>query len=293
MRKSLSDHAVKALKPRPKRYAVADPEMRGHWIRIQPPGTKSYAAVARDPDGKQTWTTIGATDAMPIAKAREEARSILARVRVGLPAVEPKAETFAGVVANWLKRHVEARGVITAKNIRYLLDARVLPVWKDRPFVSIRRSDFTALLDQVEDRHGAPTADKVHKIVRSIMIWHASRTDDYNPPIARGMAREEIKPRARTLNDDEIAAFWTAAASLGTYGAMTAHRPLDRATGHQGCRHALGRHRRRGLGSSASPARERRGRRSRLTGDGARDPRSDLRPGRNRAAVAKVIGTAK
>ena len=144
MRKSLSDHAVKALKPRPKRYAVADPEMRGHWVpHLCPFGTKSYAAITRDPDGKQLERDTAQPTPCRSPRPARRLASILARVRVGLPAVEPKAETFAGVVANWLKRHVEARGVITAKNIRYL-DARVLPVWKDRPFVSIRRSNFTA-----------------------------------------------------------------------------------------------------------------------------------------------------
>ena len=37
MRKTLTDKGVAALKPRAERYAHADPELRGHWIRIQPP----------------------------------------------------------------------------------------------------------------------------------------------------------------------------------------------------------------------------------------------------------------
>ena len=52
MRKSLSDAGVAALKPRAARYAFPDPELRGHLIRIQPSGAKSYVAVTRDPAGK-------------------------------------------------------------------------------------------------------------------------------------------------------------------------------------------------------------------------------------------------
>ena len=36
-----------------------------------------------------------------------------------------------------------------------------LPVWADRPFTEIRRSDVAALLDAVEDHHSAWLADQV------------------------------------------------------------------------------------------------------------------------------------
>jgi hypothetical protein len=90
MRKTLSEKGVAALKPRASRYAYPDPQLAGHYIRITPNGAKSFAAVTRDPDGKQIWTTLGATDRMTIATARELAREAITRVRAGLPAVEPK-----------------------------------------------------------------------------------------------------------------------------------------------------------------------------------------------------------
>ena len=62
MRKSLSDRGVSALKPRSKRYAFPDPELRGHYVRVQPSGAKSFVTVARDPYGKQIWSNIGAVD---------------------------------------------------------------------------------------------------------------------------------------------------------------------------------------------------------------------------------------
>jgi integrase len=58
--------------------------------------------------------------------------------------------------------------------------------------------------------------------LRSIMNWHAARTDDYSPPIIRGMSRDDprSKKRARILNDDEVRALWAAAANDGPYGAI-------------------------------------------------------------------------
>ena len=90
MRKTLSDKGVAALKPRASRYAFPDPQLAGHYVRITPNGAKSFAAVTRDPDGKQIWTTLGATDRMTIATARELAREAITRVRAGMPAFESK-----------------------------------------------------------------------------------------------------------------------------------------------------------------------------------------------------------
>ena len=58
--------------------------------------------------------------------------------------------------------------------------------------------------------------------MRSIMNWYAARNDDYVPPIARGMRRQNPKAQARTrvLSDDEIRAIWKQAETDGTFGAI-------------------------------------------------------------------------
>src|SRR5262249_22624468 len=207
----MSDKGVAALKPRAQRYAVPDPELRGHWIRIQPSGAKSFAAVTRSPEGKQVWTTVGTTDGLGIEEAREQARGMLQRVRAGLPAIEPRGDSFEAVAALWFQRHVEASGLRSAKEIKRLLDVHVLPRWKHREFTSIRRSDVAALLDEVEDDHGARQADYVLNVVRSIMHWFSARHDEYNPPVVRHMKRQKVASRTRVLDDNEIRAIWRVA----------------------------------------------------------------------------------
>jgi Arm DNA-binding domain len=71
VRKSLTDKGVAALKPRAARYAHADPELRGHYVRVQPTGAKSFVAVTLDPHGKQVWATIGRTDVLSVADAKK------------------------------------------------------------------------------------------------------------------------------------------------------------------------------------------------------------------------------
>jgi integrase len=222
MRKSLTDKGVAALKPRAERYAFADPEMTGHYVRVQPSGTKTFTTVARTPAGKQVWTNVGAADVMPIAEAREAAREIIKRVRAGLPPIETAPDSVASVVKNWTERHLEANGLRSKREITRLLRSHILPAWGDREFVSIRRSDVTALMDKVESMHGARAADYVLNVFSSIANWHARRVDDYVPPIVKGMRRQSTKAQAREriLTDDEIRTLWVAAAEAGKFGAI-------------------------------------------------------------------------
>jgi integrase len=224
MRKTLSDKGVAALKPRAARYSLPDPELRGGYIRVTPTGAKSYAAVTTDPHGKQIWATIGALDAMPIADARVRARQALQRIRDGLPPVDrPKPpNTFRDVAEQWLKRHVQSKGLRSEGEVTRLLHAYVYPTWGDRDFLAIRRSDVAELLDQVEDDHGARQADYVLAVVRGIANWFATRHDDYVPPMVRGMKRTSAKERERkrVLDDAELVAVWRAAERGGTFGAF-------------------------------------------------------------------------
>src|SRR5262249_20513700 len=73
------------------------------------------------------------------------------------------------------------------------------------------RSDINHLLDDIEDRNGAATADNVLALVRKIMNWHAIRTSDFRTPIVAGMSRSEKKEREHVLSDEELRAVWTAA----------------------------------------------------------------------------------
>ena len=224
MRKSLSDAGVVALKPRAARYSFPDPELRGHYVRVTPGGAKSFVVVTRGPGGKQIWATIGGADLMTVAEAREKAREAIKRVQAGKPAFDTpvKAETFADVSEQWLKRHVQAKGLRSEGEVTRLIKAHVYPAWRDRPFLDIRRSDVARLLDEVEDDHGARQADYVLAIVRGVMNFYASRADDYVAPIVQGMRRTNPKERARarTLDDAELRALWKAAEGDGAFGAF-------------------------------------------------------------------------
>lgn len=223
MRKTLTDKGVEALKPRASRYAFPDPELRGHYVRVQPSGVKAFVTVARAPSGKQVWTTLGTVDVLGVDEARDQAREAIKRVRQGLPAFEApptQPDSFQQVAENWLKRHVKAKKLRSEREIRRTLEKYVYPRWADRDFISIRRSDVAALLDQIEDDHGSRMADVVKAYVSGIANWFASRDDAYTSPFVRGMRRHNNGARSRILNDDELRAIWKQAESNGQFGAV-------------------------------------------------------------------------
>ena len=167
MPRKMTDLGVAKLKPRKKAYSKPDSELRGHWVRVYPSGTKSFWTVARDPTGKQVWTRVGPCDALRIEQARETAREMLTRVRKGLPAIPPKAATFGAVIDDWLSRH--AKTLRSRDKMIGLLDRHVGPELRAREFAAIRRDDITTLLDEIQDDHSARQADGVLTIISSIM----------------------------------------------------------------------------------------------------------------------------
>ncbi len=223
--KTLTDRMVAKLKPGPKRLTMPDPLMRGHYVRVTPKGAKSYVAVARAPDGRQIWATLGSADVLTIAEAREQARECIKRIKSGQSAFEPPPpapDSFKDIAETYMKRHVRAKALRTEREIGRILRKYMYPVLGDRDFESIRRSDVTALLDMVEDGSGPRQADTVLTTLRSIMNFHAKRVDDYIPAVIPGMRRDDphAKKRTRILDDAEIRHLWAAADDNSTYGAF-------------------------------------------------------------------------
>lgn len=135
------------------------------------------------------------------------------------------ANTFRAVAEDYFR--LEGSQLRTGDARRNDLERLVYPTFGDRPIVEIRRSDIVRLLDQIETgatlgiRGGKVQADRVLAYVRRIMNWHATRSDDFDSPIVRGMARVKAKERAREriLTDEEIRAVWRAGDAMeGPYG---------------------------------------------------------------------------
>jgi integrase len=92
----------------------------------------------------------------------------------------------------------------------------------DRPVADLRRSEIVALLDRIEDERGLVMRNRTLALIRRILNWYASRSDDYVSPVAgvRGLARPE-QARDRVLTDPELKALWAATLLPGPAGDNT------------------------------------------------------------------------
>jgi integrase len=212
--KRLDDDGVAKIKTPQKRVTIPDPECRGHYIRVTPTGTKSFWAVARDPSGKQHWQLIGAADSMKIEDARDKARKVIRSIRAAVGGEVAKDSSFEGVALDWFERHVVKNGLRSGRNQGSYLRKLIIPAFAGMEFVDVRRKHITALLDQIEDRHGVRQSDYGLSIISGICTWYAKRDEDYSSPIVRGMKRQGKNDRDRVLTNSEIRTLWNQADGL-------------------------------------------------------------------------------
>jgi integrase len=75
----------------------------------------------------------------------------------------------------------------------------------------VKRAQIVKMLDKIEKENGPVMADRTLAHVRRALNWYAARTNDFNSPIVKGMAKTKPGERAgeRVLADDEIRDIWT------------------------------------------------------------------------------------
>lgn len=134
-----------------------------------------------------------------------------------------------GATDNTLKAICEGYIKCDGKSLRsvgwreQVLKRLVYPELGGKQIGDIKRSDIVRFLDKIEDENGATMADRTLAVLRKVMNWHVSRSDDFRSPIVRGMDRVKQKDRAREriLTDDELRAVWRVAeASTGPFGRL-------------------------------------------------------------------------
>jgi integrase len=224
-KKALTDRAIRALRaaPRGKRTVVWDAQVPGLALRVTDQGAKTFVLVVRYPGSPNPAPrSLGTYGAITLEAARSKARDWLALIARGDdPATHDaarRANTLAAISEEYFRRDgKDLRSGVTRKRT---MERLVYPTLGARPIADIRRSEIIRLLDGIEDANGPVMADRTLAVIRKIMNWHASRSDDFRSPIVRGMAR--TKPRERTreriLTDDELRAIWTTAS--GPFGAL-------------------------------------------------------------------------
>ena len=245
MRKTLTDKGVAALKPRPQRYAYPDPELRGHYVRIQPSGAKASSPSPASPDGKQVWThDRRGRRACGIEEAREQARDgDRARPRRAAGVREPRAKPSPTSPSNWLKRHVERERPALRRRSSGCCERHVLPAWNEREFLA----SAAAMLPPCSTRsrtttaRGRPTTAE-HRAQHHELVRRPARRLQPADRARHAAAESEAQARGRIFDDDEIRAIWKAAEASGTFGGIVRLALLTAQRRTKFVDHEMGRH---------------------------------------------------
>jgi integrase len=158
--------------------------------------------------GKRRRLTFGAYPSISLASARTRADEAKATIAQGRDPQAIATETLQAICELYMAR--DGSKLRSAEWRKSALERHVYPVLGSRPIAEIKRSEIVRLLDRIEEGSGPSMATLTLAVIRKIMNWHASRSDDFLSPIVRGMARTTEQARDRTLSDDEIRKVWAA-----------------------------------------------------------------------------------
>ena len=201
---SLNQSRVDRLKPRNSTYDIRDTDLKGFGIRTLPSGKKSYFLQTQH-ERRRRWTKIGDANAMPEAKARSQARSLLAGIRKGRESVPDQPadiafEAVADEVFSYYRRHWKPRTL--AVNLNYY-ENNILPWFKGRPVADITRRE---VLEWFESLHAKPASANRSLPVLSVILRQAEvygyRQEDSNP--CKDIKRYRRRARERFLSPDEV-----------------------------------------------------------------------------------------
>jgi integrase len=205
--------------------------------------------LALNPDAKASAHPELGGD-LTLADARFLAADVLRQARQGIDVTRQKRiradarlraaqDTFGAVALSYMQQEaglvISADGqysfapssLRTARIRLATLQQQVLPTLSTIPITDLRKSDVVRLLDRLAagtltDPNGKPiaggrvSADRCLALVRKILNWYKTRSDDFRPPDLSELTRKKPSEqvRSRILTDVEIKALWAVTAKM-------------------------------------------------------------------------------
>src|SRR5262249_19420343 len=188
---------------------------------VHPSGKKGWALRYRYAGKTRNLTFEQGYPEMPLATARAEAQRKLDELDNGVdPAVIQAAEieqaepnTVRAVAHEWLERTM--KGKASHDELKRIMDREILSEWKHKLITEIGRPDILRLLDKTVDRGAPVLANRMHTMLKRWLKWCVMRGYIEISPAAVLTPPSAEESRDRVLSEEELAAIWTAAPSLG------------------------------------------------------------------------------
>jgi len=205
---------------------IFDDDVPGFGLRLRAGGSRTFI-VQYALGGRQRRMTIGTAKILDAVKARQTARNLLAKVRLGYdPAAErtearvhASDEPLGAIIGRFLarqERRLRSRTYIDAR--RYL--ERYWKPLHELHVASISRATIAARLGKIASEHGPVSADRARAILSSFFAWAIGEgLCDTNPVVGTNKHFNGAKSRDRVLTDRELAVIWKALPD-SDYGAI-------------------------------------------------------------------------
>lgn len=206
----LTDAKIAKLKPPTDgQIEHRDHKVTGLRLRIGSGGTKSWIYRARV--GARTINKkLGTYPGLRLDDARHAALKIVQAIaRSGSP--DAMERTFGQTADLWIEKVAKLKNASWHDQKRRL-ELHVLPKWRDRKLLDIRRGDVRALVDDIE---GVILPNRVLAVIRTVFRYALSRDwIEFSPAEGIGKPKAE-RARDRVLSMSELARIWSVTALLG------------------------------------------------------------------------------
>jgi integrase len=209
--KALTDTAIKALKPKDKRYLVGD--TGGLVLEVMTSGSKVWRYRYTLFSKRQPLLTIGKYPEVSLKAARERRDEWAELVASGkspkwLIATEKAAhlQTVAAFAEDWLSEQQEGKSGSYSTTLRRVMDKDVLPWLGAMPLSLVKPADVLEMCDRIKARGSPQMALQSRNVLRRMFDYAiARRLVEANPAaaiVARFIASQSS--RERVLSAQEI-----------------------------------------------------------------------------------------
>lgn len=238
--KALTDSAIKAAKPRPKRYRIKDAAAAGLYLEVMPSGSKfwryRYKLAGKEglyalgewcaaPDGEKPEQAEARRSAgrFTLAEARIERQRLRAMVKRGqhplaakkaerLAMMHSSANTFEAVAREFVETRGGGWSASHRNRFERFMEANVYPDIGASPIRDVTSATLLALLRKVEARDATSLANTGRGLIGQVFRYAiATGKADNDPTVAlRGALRSHETEHHAPLGRADMPAFFEA-----------------------------------------------------------------------------------
>ena len=190
----------------------------GFGVRVTEKGARSFV-LTYGPHRKRV--KLGDVGLIPLSKAREKAKNLLAARQLSGEEREPDVMTFEEAVRLFLTvRCAQRNKASTAKETGRLLNRHFLPDLKDKTIQEIATADLVKITDALLGAGTKSEANHAFTAARTLFRWLTKRGYIPHSPLEGAEMPARTVSRDRLLSDAELRQVLTMTPAHGAYGKL-------------------------------------------------------------------------